>query len=301
MDCILTALAAPFLFSISLLIDKYLIGYRLKGAVGTLILFSCLIGIPTAFFIALFNPAVLNVSLVEAVLLVANGILFISYLFPYLYALNDEDASTVVPLFQTIPVFGVLLSFLVLGETLAFNQIIAVLVVVAGSVGLTAEFKKRRIKARLLALMLSATFIVALSTVFFKFFALQTDFWTTSFWQYIGFGIVGIFILLLSRKTRNHFSKTLKESPFSLMALNLGNELIYLAGLLILDFALLLGPVAIIQLFGALQPFFILFLSTLIAIAFPALKWEKVERKLLLQKAISIIVIFSGIAVLFLG
>ena len=38
--------------------------------------------------------------------------------------------------------------------------------------------------------MLAATFVLALSTVLFKFFAMRDDFWTTTFWTFVGEGAV---------------------------------------------------------------------------------------------------------------
>ena len=43
--------------------------------------------------------------------------------------------------------------------------------------------------------MLAATFVLALSSVVFKFFAVRDDFWTTTFWTFVGEGLFGAAIL----------------------------------------------------------------------------------------------------------
>ena len=39
--------------------------------------------------------------------------------------------------------------------------------------------------------MLAATFVLALSSVLFKFFAVRDDFWSTTFWTFVGEGLFG--------------------------------------------------------------------------------------------------------------
>ena len=46
-------------------------------------------------------------------------------------------------------------------------------------------------KARLAALMLTCGFAMALSGLIFKIFAIEVEFWTTTFWMFVGEGIFG--------------------------------------------------------------------------------------------------------------
>src|SRR4030043_1423885 len=140
MNWLLIALLAPILWAVSNYIDKLLIGKYFKGGTGALILFSCLIGIPVFILIAIFKPAVLSVSIASALLVTLNGFVYILYLFPYLKALNKSDTSSVVPIFQTIPIFVYFLAFFILGERLSGMQIFGSLLILSAAVGISLRY-----------------------------------------------------------------------------------------------------------------------------------------------------------------
>src|SRR5262245_7515877 len=110
------ALGAQFLFSVGAHVDKHLLSRYLHGsAPGSLMLFSPLVGFvvtPPAYAIA---PHAAAMSAAHAALLVGGGLLNITAIVLYLYALARDEASVVAPLFQLIPVFGYGLAFLILG------------------------------------------------------------------------------------------------------------------------------------------------------------------------------------------
>src|SRR5205823_3647654 len=67
-------------------------------------------------------------------------------------------------------------------------------------------------KPRLVLLMLAATFVVALSSVVFKFFAVHDEFWSTTFWTFVGEGLFGAAILALP-KFRKQFVTLFRRNP----------------------------------------------------------------------------------------
>ena len=50
--------------------------------------------------------------------------------------------------------------------------------------------------------MLAATFVLALSSVVFKFFAVHDEFWSTTFWTFVGEGLFGAAILAVPHYRR---------------------------------------------------------------------------------------------------
>src|SRR5205823_3881371 len=115
-------------------------------------------------------------------------------------ALQSEEASTVAPLFQASTIFTFALGYLVLGESISIISALGVALIITGA--LLLSFHPQRglhLKARLVVFMLLATFVLALSTVLFKFFAIRDEFWATTFWVYSGEAIFGIGILFVPK------------------------------------------------------------------------------------------------------
>jgi drug/metabolite transporter (DMT)-like permease len=296
MNWLLIAILAPLLWASTNFIDKFLLSKYFKSGVGTLIIYSALIGLPIAFLVAIFKPSVLSITLSTAIFIILNSFLYIIYLFPYFKALSKADASVVVPIFQTIPVFSYFLAFFVLGETLSTMQIIGSLLIIFGAVGITLKFKDKKIHLTkdVLFLQLSASFIVAVNYLFFKFFAIQLDFWTVSFWQYLGFVILGIILLIFIKSYRNDFVLSFKRNSKSILGLNAINEILNIVATIIFTFATLLAPLALVWVINGFQPLFVFLIGILLTLFFPHLIKENLEKKVLLQKIIFILLIFLG-------
>jgi len=300
MNWLLIAFLAPLLWAVSTFIDKVLLSKYFKGKVGALIIYSCLIGLPIFIIIFLFKPEVININLVTALLVILNSTLFIIYLFPYLYALNQDDTSAVVPIFRIVPVFTFILAFFILGEKLTLLQILAGILIISGAIGMSSNFSGKgiHIKKKVLGLMILASLMVAVNSVLFKFFAIELDFWTVSFWQYFGFFIFGLILLIFVKKYRVDFIESYRENKLSIVGLNLFNEVINIIAIIISTYATLLAPVALVGLVNGFQPFFVFLLGTLMTLMVPNLIKEDLSRKKLIQKIFFIIILFIGGALL---
>lgn len=295
------ALLAPFLWSVSNLIDKYLVSKYFKSDTGTLVVYSSLIGVPLAVFIALLHPSVLVFEPLAAVLVVLNSFLLIVYLFPYLRALSEADASVVVALFQLIPVFAFVLGFFVLGERLVTVQVLGGLVIIAGAVGISLELggRRMRLNVRVFALQMLASFLIALNYMVFKMFAIESDFWTVSFWQYAGFGIFGVFLVALP-SYRTRFVESLRTNKRVIIGLNAFNELVNLSGVVVFTYASLLAPVALVWIVNGAQPLFIFVIGAIGAVLIPSLR-EDMRVSALVRKLFCMVLIAFGLFVLSLA
>ena len=133
MNWFLLAFGAPFLWAIVNIADNYLVAkYSQKEkerSSGGLVLFSSLIGIVMALIIGIFTSNIFNIILVDKLLLLMAGGLSVVWIILYLYAIEIEDISVIVPWFLTIPIFGYILGYIFLGETLTFYQIIGSLII----------------------------------------------------------------------------------------------------------------------------------------------------------------------------
>jgi len=301
MNWFIIALIAPFLWAITNHIDKHLINkYFRKGGVGSIIIFSSLIGIFVLPFILIIHPAVFTIKPILALLIIINGSIYVLSLLPYLYALAEDEASIVVPLFQTIPVFSYVLAFFVLGERLTGIQIIASLLIILGAMVLSLDLNQKKIKfkKKVFWLMFLASFSVALNGLIFKYVAIQEDFWTTSFWEYIGFAILSIILLVFIKSYRDQFLLVIRNNRRVVLGWNTINEVLNIIAKIAMNFATLLAPLALVWVVNGFQPFFVLIFGIIITLFFPYFGKEILVKKYLIQKVIAIAIMFVGVYML---
>ena len=134
MSWVVFAFSGPVLWAISVHLDKYLVDRFFKESnVAVLLLFTALIGVLLLPLIWLFRTIrdrtgrrqhradrLGRHSLYDAMLL-------------YLLSLQGEEASVVAPYFQAGPLFGYVLAYLVLGETLSARQMTGGVLISSGA------------------------------------------------------------------------------------------------------------------------------------------------------------------------
>jgi len=300
MHWISIALLAPALWAVGNHIDKYLLGRRLdQRGVGALMIFSALIGLPMLPLILLIRPGVFQISLLDRTLMMLNGMLYVIGLLPYFYALQKDEASIVVPLFQTSAVFSYILGLLILGENLTAYQSCAALLVIAGAIVITLEIDRRRskVKAEVLALMLLASLLNALNWLLFKVVALRQDFWVSSFWEYTGFTLAGI-LLLFVKSYRHQFATVLRQSKLHILGLVAFNEMLSLAAKTAMNVASLLAPLALVSTLHGFQPLFVFIYGVLLTLYLPRYGTERISAAIVFQKLAAIALIIAGTSLL---
>ena len=138
-------LLSPALRAICNYIDKYLLSkiFNEESNLSVLLIFSSAIWIIALPFIWMFANNVFAISTMHKLVMIWWGIWYILSLIPYLYAINKEDASTVVPLFQLIAPISLILGYFILGEALTMNQFRGFLIVLWASIILSLDFSKK--------------------------------------------------------------------------------------------------------------------------------------------------------------
>lgn len=202
-----------------------------------------------------------------------------------------------MPLFQLIPVFSYVLAYLVLGETLVIYQILGGVFIVGGAIGISLDLsdgKKIKFKKEVFWLMMLSSVIFALNFLFFKYFAIQSNFWFTSFWEYVGFAIFAVLIMLFVKSYRAQFVDVLRNNKVTVLGLNGANEIINIIAKISFNFASLLTPVTLVWVVNGLQPFFVFVYGVLLTLFFPKISQENISKKVLSQKLLAIIVMFIG-------
>ena len=290
------ALIGPVLYSIANHTDKYVISKYLKnGQVGALIVFSALFSLIAVPIVLFIHPQVFTVSLVQAIALGINAILVVIAVLLYFYALSLDEVSVVVPFYQTIPIFGFILSYFILGETITLIQTCASIIVILGALALSFDLRRKKIrfKTSVVALMLTASLLYAVNSVIFKFIALQDGFWPSTFWGFVGKGVLGL-LFLLYVPYRKQFLKLIKTNRLTIMGLTSMSEGVFIIAESVMQYATLLAPVTLVLLVNAFQPVFVLLIGVILTIIFPKIERESLREKQLLQKIIGIGLIVIG-------
>ncbi len=293
------AIIGPILWGIVNHADRYLLNRHYKGhGVGAVLIFSALFSVLLLFFILFGVQApVLSVALSDRILLVFIGILGAVAFALYLNALDIEETSIVVPFLQMGPVFGYLFAFIFLGEILALKEILASIVILLGVGMLSFEVdleNKVTFKIKMILLAVGASLIFALQDTLFKSVAIEGTFWTAAFWEYVGLTLAGIIILAAVPRYRRQFLGIFKGRQYTLVGINFMSELLYLTGNLASNFAMLSAPVALVMVIGSYQPLFVLLTGILGTLLLPKLFNEKIRGRMLVQKIVSVLIIFLG-------
>jgi drug/metabolite transporter (DMT)-like permease len=297
MNWFFIALVGPFLYAICNHTDKYLISkYIHENKVGALIIFSALFGIfvlPIIFFI---NPLVLGVSLGQGVILVIIGILVVLSILCYLYALQIDEATFVVPFYQIIPIFGFVLAYFILGETLTKTQILASLAILVGALILSFDIQDQKIhfKKKVVLLMTLASFLYAVSDVLFKFVAIERGFWVSTFWTLVGKVFIGIIFIIFISSYRHEFFTLLKNAKGRILGLNSMNETLTIVADMTTQYAILLAPVALVLMVNGFQPLFVFIIGLGLTLFFPHISEEKIQKKHLIQKIAAVLIMLAG-------
>ena len=262
-----------------------------------LLLFTAFIGVLTLPFIAYFEPKFASIAAAQYradrrfrhPLHGGDAV--------YLRALQFEEASVVAPFFQAVPLFGYVLAYFVLGETLSIRQMAGGALIMAGTLLVSVRFGggARVFKLRLALLMLACGLASALSGLIFKIFAIEVEFWTTTFWMFVGEAIFGIALLAI-RAYRRQLIAMVRANAAALLTINGSNELINLGGGLGNRYALMLAPLSLVQAIGSTTTLFVFAFGIGLSIFFPGVGRETLSRRDLLQKGIAAILVAVGVA-----
>ncbi len=304
MNWFFIALIGPFLYALTNYIDKILLEkYFKKSGVGTILLFSSFISIfalPIFFFI---DKTILDVSFMNILALAIKGVLGIGVLWCYLIALKNEETSVVIVFYQLVPVFGSILGYFFLNETLTQIQIIAMAIIILGTTIVSFEididnhfkFRKKTVLPMLVASLFWAT-----GGVIFKSVAIEENLWRSLFWEHLMLVVVGIFIFIFIRSYRDNFILAIKNNTKSILSLNVLNESIYISANVAVAYAYLLAPIGLVLLTESFQPIFVLIIGIVLTIFFPKIIVEKIKSKHIWPKILAIIITGVGTYLLFL-
>ena len=294
---LLFAFLGPVCWAISVHVDKYLIDrYFPDSDTAVLMLFTALAGVLVLPFIWWFEPGVFAASPQAIAVMIVSGVMYIASMLFYLRAIQSEEASVVAPMFQLTTIFTFVLAWAMLGETLNLKTGAGAALILGGVlfVSLDADFRLTSVKPPVVLGMVACTFILALANVIFKVYAVANDFWTTTFWTFVGEALFGL-VLLMRGRYRRQCAVLLRTHVGALLGVNGANELINLGGGLGVRYATMLAPVALVSAVASTTTLFVLGFGTLLSWLAPRLSREDISRASLTRKAIAAAVVTAGV------
>ncbi len=296
------AIVAAILYAATNHIDKYLISKAVKNTdYRALILVSTIIAGGVMALIYLFvcnfqlgfdSPSILLLLFNSALDTVANIFWF--------KALDRDDTTIIVIMFQLIPVFMLFVSpILLAGQNISLIQLIGGIIITLAAIFITYEpSKKKFAKEKLvtLAMMAFVSFAYAIWFIIERYVNQNHDFNQTIFWSNITLCVVGIFIYLCIKTYRKSFSKMLKSNGVKVIGLNLVNELFNSFGGVLSTFAGTMASVALVSFVTqGVQPFAVMLLGIFLTRIFPKIEKERVGKKDIIRRTLTIIVCIIGL------
>ena len=303
-NSIIITIFASFLWGITNHIDKFMInGIDESGSsVKTLLVFSTLVaGLVFTPVWLIFSKFSVSISIVSLKSVFLASAIYVLATYFYFKALDNNDASIVVVMFQLIPVFSYIISLIFFKENLTIQQIIGSIIIILSAIIIALDFNERNNKSKFKALVL-----ITLSSLFFAIYFILFDvairnspYNSCAFWYQVGLLLLGI-ILMCIKNYRITFIKAIKSNGKMYFPLNIINELINLIANLLVNFANLTIPIALVNVLNGFQGAFVFLIGIIGVKLLPKYFKEDLSKNIVLQKVSCIVLGVVGLIVMFM-
>ena len=296
------AILASLLCAITNHIDKYMITCieESKNRINILLVFSTLIaGIVLTPFWLIISGFKVDISLISLISVFSASIIYIIATIFYFKAMEKNDASLIVVMFQMLPVFSYIIALILFKENLTLHQIIGSIIIILSAIIISFDFNEKNNKKKFKALIL-----MTLSSLFYSIYYILFDigirnssYNSCAFWYQIGFLIIGLFLLCLNN-FRVPFINYIKRNGKKFFMLNTINEIFNLVANLMVNYANVIIPIALVNVLNGFQGAFVFIIGVLGTILIPKYIKEDLSTKVVVQKIISIILGIIGLIIL---
>ena len=309
MSWFLITIASYFLFAIVNLTDKFVIDNILKSSKAYTFL-VCLLG----SIIFLSAPWLLRWpgTLLFIFNLLTGALFAVALYFLYEALRRGEAARTIILIGGLIPIFSIFISWVSFGDILSKVQFLGVAFLLSG-IFLVAllpgrhsfwekiwqnlrseDYKKNSLTLVVLAALFYALFFSATKYVYAK-----QEFWSAFIWVRFG-ALISVLFFLLEKKSRQEIIKNLKGNVDNKkhqkknIFLFLFNQALGSTGFILQNYAIFLGPVAIITALQGFQYALMMFFAFFLGFFFKEYK-EKFSWQSLIQKIVALAFISVGL------
>jgi len=300
MTWLLIALAAYFLISLNLTLDKII----LKNSIPHPVVYCFYMGMLSIFGLVFAPFGTVSFDFKSIYTGIFVGAVFMVALFIMYKAIFAHEASRVGPIIGAVtPIFVSILSFFFLKEHLSRYGILIFLLLVTGGILISIDFsgtkwiQKKRRALKILRISLLSALIFGIYYVLLKHVYNQGTFISGFVWTRIGSFLATFFFLIPRGNRRLIFSGT-KTLQIGSGALVLTNKAISGVAFALLNYAISLGSVTLTNAMQGLQYVFLLIIVAFLSKKYPAILEEEVDKKAIAQKVIAVILIGAGLALM---
>jgi bacterial/archaeal transporter family protein len=291
---LIPALLAPFLDTLSNFTDQYIVSKQIKDYRSMPVL-TGIIGLCAGiiFYIATGFPIL---SLRDSLLIMASGLFTVVGLYFYFAALMQEEMSRVIIYFKIIPVMVLVLSFVLLHDTITMRQLagfILVLLAIAG-VSYKPNTKGFGIPHSLMLILLTDLFW-SIAAILAKYTIGINTLPKILSYESFGIGFGGIALYFFIPSIRRGFIQSVRLVTKPGLAALIGNEVLFVISKSITFFAYSLGPAALVSVLGGVQVFYGIAVGVILTYLFPAIFHEGLQKNTIVKKAAFSLVLFAGI------
>lgn len=293
MGWVLYALLSAFLYTLVGLVDKFIV----DNEIGNYQLASAFCGIP--IYLVFISTGVLlgnpGLPLELASLGTFLGFIYTFSLFSYYSGLSREEVSRFIPSLSLNTVFLVFLSFIFLDESFSLPTYAGIASVVLGAFLISLEDPLESLKrfksTEAVYLGVLTALLSAFSALGVKYMTGFAGNWSIMFWLGVG-GISSTAVLLYHNRNRMTHSELRGYEHL----LTIG--LLTSVGYIMFVNALSRGPASLVSTFLKTKSVILFFTSMLLTRLHPGLIHEELDRTSIIQKAVAILMILGGVAVI---
>lgn len=302
MPWLFIAIGAYFLTAVNSVVDKYLLHRTDPHPVA----YAFYVGIFSIFTLILTPFGLDWPGYSQAFAALSVGAVFLCALIAFFTALKADEASRIVALVGGItPIFILIFSAFLLETPFVTHEYYALALLVAGGVlisfrrsktcGIFELHKYECVRSTEIALLSSVLF--ALFFVLAKFVFSNQEFISGFVWTRIG-SFLAALLLLLIPAARAHIFHTTKTAGAKAGALFIANKTLAGVSFFLLNYAIFLGNIAIVNALEGVKYLFVLILAYYFSTRMPHILREQVTPLVVAQKVGAVALICAGLFIL---
>ncbi|PIR93354.1 hypothetical protein COT99_01120 [Candidatus Falkowbacteria bacterium CG10_big_fil_rev_8_21_14_0_10_43_10] len=248
------------------------------------------------------------------------GLVYLWALVAWYKALHQSEATKVVPLVGAfVPVFSFLLSALFLKESLSQQELLALFILIVGGIlisikqteenkfkkiirGLSIFFGSKKAElhptGRLIANSLISAFTFAAYYALIKYIYMNEPFMGSYLWTRLGSFIGAILLIVPAASRKIIFEKKRRQFAIKSWPLFLAVRFLGVIAFILLNYAISLGSVPIINALQGIQYVFLIFIVLFLSEAHPKILKEELGKPVLIQKFIGVVMVSLGMYLL---
>ncbi len=290
------AIVAHFFWAMANIGDKYVVGKRIQNPyvyivwVTILGFFFVLFTLP---FFELYTPPTITLLW----LLLAGVLYFVGGL-PYMRAMQIEEPTRINIWWNLIPLFALVIGWLFLGEKFDPVQLVAFFCLLSGAIIASLHVRGKKIVfSKAVLLMVLASILFAIYGAIFRYITAFVPFVVGFFWVHLAM-FVSSLTLFLFPKFRQGSVVAWKGLSGGLIVIVIGVSIFDRIAVFVHQWALSLGPVALVFSMEGFQVIFVFVMAILVSLFAPHLFKEELDKRNIAFKLAAILLMIIGVVIL---